>query len=337
MTQGSGLRALGSGLRAQDDSWELEAGRMRVLVTGGSGYLGQAIVRALVKHGDEPVVFARHATSSGLPGRLIDGDIRDPRAVHRAAAGVEAIVHSAALVSLWQPNPASFDEINVGGLEAVLEVAKLLGIARVVYTSSFLALPPAGANAPLSANDYQRTKTRALAVARAAQETGQPIVILVPGVIYGPGVATEANLIGRLVSDHRSGRLPGIVGSDREWSYAYVDDVAEAHVTALSGTLSGREYVIGGVNAPQMRVFEIVREYTGARLPRPIPFPVASVIAWIEEQRAALTGRPPLITRGAVEIFRHDWRLDSSRSVEELSYRIMPLETGIKAMLSRAD
>jgi NAD+-dependent farnesol dehydrogenase len=306
---------------------------MRVLVTGGSGYLGQAIVRALVKHGHEPVVFARRATSSGLPGRLVDGDVRDREAVRRAAEGADGIVHSAALVSLWQPDPASFDGINVGGLESVLEAAKSLGTPRVVYTSSFLALPPNGASTPLSANDYQRTKARALSLARAAQTSGLPVVILVPGVIYGPGVATEANLIGRLVSDHRSGRLSGIVGADRVWSYAYVDDVADAHVNALSRTLSRAEYVVGGVNAPQMRVFEILRDHTGARLPRRIPFPVASAIAWVEEQRAALTGRPPLITHGAVEIFRHDWRLDSSRSVDELSYRILPLETGLKTML----
>jgi NAD+-dependent farnesol dehydrogenase len=308
--------------------------QMKVLVTGGSGYLGQAIVRTLLKRGHEPIVFARHATSSRLPGRLVDGDIRDHEGVRRAAEGVDGIIHSAALVSLWQPNPATFDEINVGGLEAVLEAAKSLGISRIVYTSSFLALPPAGANRALTANDYQRTKEKALAVARAAQASGQPVVILVPGVIYGPGVATEANLIGRLVADHRSGRLPGIVGADRAWSYAYVDDVADAHVNALSRTLSHGEYVVGGVNAPQMRVFEIVREHTGARLPRRIPFPVASGIAWVEEQRAALTGRPPLITRGAVKIFRYEWRLDSSRSIEELNYRIMPLESGVKAMLS---
>jgi nucleoside-diphosphate-sugar epimerase len=307
---------------------------MRVLVTGGSGYLGQAIVRSLVKHGHEPVAFARHATSSDLPGRLIDGDIRDRQAVQRAVEGVDAIIHSAALVSLWQPNPASFDQINVGGLKTVLEAARSLGTPRVIYTSSFLALPPTGASAPLSANDYQRTKAKALAVARAAQTSGQPVVILVPGVIYGPGVDTEANLIGRLVSDHRAGRLPGIVGADRAWSYAYVDNVADAHVTAVLRPLSRGEYVIGGVNAPQMRVFEIVREQTGANLPRRIPFSIASAFGWIEEQRAALTGRPPLITRGAVEIFRHDWRLDSSRSVDELSYRILPLETGLKSMLS---
>jgi nucleoside-diphosphate-sugar epimerase len=307
---------------------------MRVLVTGGTGYLGQTIVRALAKHGHDPIVFARHATTSGLLGRLVNGDIRDRVAVRRAAEGVDAIIHAAALVSLWQPNPSSFDEINVGGLESVLDAAKSLGTHRVVYTSSFLARPPAGTVAPLSANAYQRTKAKALAIARAATAGGQPVVTLVPGVIYGPGAATEGNLIGRLVADHRAGRLPGIVGANRCWSYAYVDDVADAHVNAVSRRLSQSEYALGGVNAPQMRIFEILRELTGTRLPRRIPFAVASAFGWIEEQRAGLTGRPPLITRGAVEIFRHDWRLDSSRSIDELSYRILPLEMGLKAMLS---
>ena len=307
---------------------------MRVLTTGGTGYLGQAIVRSLLKHGHQPIVFARHATTSGLAGRLVDGDIRDRDAVQRVVEGADAIIHSAALVSLWQPNRASFDEVNVGGLEAVLDAAKSVGTHRIVYTSSFLALPPPGAHTPLAANDYQRTKAKALAVARAAQSAGQPIVILVPGVIYGPGAATEANLVGRLVADHRAGRLPGLVGADRTWSYAYVDDVADAHVSALAPNLRRPEYVVGGVNAPQMRVFEVLHALTGAKLPRRIPFGVASAIAWIEERRAALTGRPPLITLGAVEIFRHDWRLDSSRSVEELSYRVTPLEAGLKSLLS---
>jgi nucleoside-diphosphate-sugar epimerase len=307
---------------------------MRVLVTGGTGYLGAAIVRSLVRHGHEPIVFARGATTSGLPGRLVDGDVRDRAAVRRAAEGAHAIIHSAALVSLWRPDPSSFDDINVGGLEAILDAAKSLGIPRIIYTSSFLALPPAGHTVPLAANDYQRTKAKALTVARAAAAGGQPVVTLVPGVIYGPGAATEGNLIGRLVTDHRAGRLPGIVGADRCWSYAHVTDVADAHVTALSRTLMRREYALGGVNAPQMRVFEIMRDLTGTALPRRIPFAVASMVGWIEEHKARITGRPPRITRGAVEIFHYDWTLDSLRSIDELSYRILPLETGLRSLVS---
>jgi nucleoside-diphosphate-sugar epimerase len=309
---------------------------MRVLVTGGTGYLGSAIVRALARQGHEPVVFARRASTAGLPGRAVDGDVRDRAAVRRAAEGADAICHAAALVSVWRPRPADFDEVNVGGLESVIEAARILGTPRVVYTSSFLALPPADAAGVLTANDYQRTKVRARAVARAAVEAGLPVVTLVPGVLYGPGASTEGNLIGRLIADHLAGRLPGLIGADRRWSYAYVDDVADAHVSALSRGALGHEYLLGGENAPQMRVFEILRDITGAALPRRLPFVVASAAAVIEETRARLTGRPPLLTRGVVEIFRHDWSMDSSLSADELRYRVSPLESGVRAVLAAA-
>src|ERR671937_695472 len=134
---------------------------MRILVTGGTGYVGRAVVRALHARGHDLVLFARTATRSGLPGASIDGDIRDRPALARAAAGCEAISHSAALVSIWRKRSADFDDVNVGGLKNVLAVAEALKIPRVLYTSSFVALPPRGRTTPLEANDYQRSKVAA--------------------------------------------------------------------------------------------------------------------------------------------------------------------------------
>ncbi len=306
---------------------------MNVLVTGGTGYVGRAIVHALASHGHTPVVFARAAGRSGLPGRLVDGDIRDRVAVNRAAEGVDAICHTAALVSIWRARREEFDEVNLGGFENVIDVCQTLGLARLVYTSSFLALPPAGGPAPLAANDYQRTKVAALEMARAASARGVPITSMCPGVIYGPGPATEGNLVGRLVRDHLEGRLPGIIGADRLWSFAYVDDVAAAHVAALTRGEPGHEYVVGGENAPQMRLFEILRQVRGTSLPRRIPFGIATALAYAEEALASLVGRPPLLTRGAVEIFRHDWPLDSVSSADALGYTVTPLERGLRRLL----
>ena len=305
---------------------------MRVVVTGGTGYLGGAIVRALHARGHRPVVFARHATGAALPAVAFDGDIRDRQAVRLALGRADAVIHAAALVSLWRP-PQEFDAVNVAGLQNLLSVASDMKIPRLVYTSSFLALPPRDRTDPLEANDYQRTKVRALAVARAAADAGFPLVTLVPGVIYGPGAATEANLVGRLIRDHLAGKLPGLVGADRPWSYTFIDDVAAAHVAAVESPDARGEYIVGGENAPQRRVFEILRELTGRRLPRRIPFAAASAAAALHESRARWSGKAPQLTRGAVEIFRHDWSLDSSRSIAELSYRITPLEEGIKRTL----
>jgi NAD+-dependent farnesol dehydrogenase len=307
---------------------------MDVLVTGASGYVGSAIVRALARDGHTAIAFARTATRSDLPGTRIDGDVRDREAVTRAATGVDAICHTAAVVSIWRPRRQDFDEINIGGLQTVIDVCRTLRIPRLVYTSSFLARPPADGTVALAANDYQRTKVAALELARSAAERGVPIVSLYPGVVYGPGAITESNLVGRLVHDHLAGRLPGVIGADRIWSFTYVDDVARAHVAALTARHTGyQEWAVGGENAPQMRLFELLREATGKKLPRRIPLAVAYALGALEELRAGIVRRPPLLTRGVVEIFRHDWTLDSQATEKALDYTPTPLQTGLRQTL----
>jgi NAD+-dependent farnesol dehydrogenase len=302
---------------------------MRVLVTGGTGYLGSAVVRALARAGHEPIAFARGAAAPGIAG-----DIRDTRAVTAAAAGADAIVHTAALVAVWRKDPAEFDAVNVGGLQSVLAAARAHHIGRVVYTSSFLALPPAGRPQALTANHYQRTKVAARDVARRAAADGLPVVTLYPGVVYGPGPATEGNLVGRLMRDQLRGRLPGVIGPEHTWSFAFVDDVADAHVAAVTRARPEREYAVGGVNAPQGSIYAFVRERRGGSLPRRLPYGLAIAGALACEAWTALTGRPPLLTRGVVDIFRQDWPLDSSAAVRDLDLRVTPLTDGLERALA---
>jgi len=304
-----------------------------VLVTGGTGYLGRAVVSALASRGHEVVVFARTASRSGLPGIIIDGDIRDRAAVARAAEGCEAIAHAAALVSIWRRRRADFDDINVGGLRNVLAAAAAHRTPRVLYTSSFVAIPPRGRTEPLVANDYQRTKVEADALSGQAVGEGVPLIRVYPGVVYGPGTFTEGNLVGRLIADHLAHKLPGLVGPEQRWSYAYVDDVAAGHCAALERGRIGGRYALGGENAPQRRVFEILQQLTGRRPPPRIPFPIAALMGAAEELRVTLLGGTPLITRGAVEIFRHDWSLDSAEAIRDLGYTLTPLEAGVKRTL----
>jgi len=306
---------------------------VKVLVTGGTGYLGRAVVRALASRGHDLVVFARSASRSGLPGAAVDGDIRDRAALERAAAGCDAISHSAALVSIWRRRREDFDDVNVGGLRNVVAVAKALGTPRVLYTSSFVALPPRGRTEPLVANDYQRTKVAADRLADEAVRDGCPLIRVYPGVLYGPGTFTEGNLIGRLIADHLKHKLPGLIGPENRWSYAYVDDVAAGHCAALEHGRVGGRYALGGENAPQRRVFELVQQLTGRRPPARIPFPIADLLGAAEELRVTLFGGMPLVTRGAVEIFRHDWSLDSSDAVRELGYTLTPLADGVARTL----
>lgn len=306
---------------------------MRILVTGGTGYLGRAIVERLAARSHVPVVLARRASQSGVDAETCDGDVCDVEVIARAAKGCDAVCHLAALVSVWQPRPQIFDEVNVGGVRNVIAAVERTGVARLVCASSFLARPPAGRLTPIAANDYQRTKVAADAVMSEAIARGAPLVRLYPGVIYGPGTSTEGNLVGRLVRDHLAGRLPGVIGADRVWSFSFITEVADAFVTALERGVPGTSYTVGGINEPQMRLFEMVRVLTGRALPRRLPFALASLVGLGEELRARLTGRPPLVTRGAVEIFRHDWPLDSADAMRDLGYHVRPLQEGVEALV----
>jgi NAD+-dependent farnesol dehydrogenase len=303
---------------------------MRVLVTGGTGYLGSAIVRALSRRGHSPFSFSRHPQANAAS---IRGDLRSREDVDAAVRQVDAVCHAGALVSIWQRRRDAFDDVNVAGTRHILDACRAHRAARLVYTSSFLALPPAGRSAPLTANDYQRTKVRALELVREAGRMGVPVVTLVPGVVYGPGPTTEGNLVARLLGDHLHGRLPGIVGADRLWSFAWIDDVAEAHVSALERGVPGREYGVGGLNEPQMRMFEIARDVTGRALPRRLPAGLVGLVGALEEARARVGGPPPRVTRGAVKIFQEDWPLDSRASMADLGYAPRALAAGLTAVL----
>jgi farnesol dehydrogenase len=234
---------------------------------------------------------------------------------------------------VWRKDPAEFDAVNVGGLQSVLAAARAHGIPRVVYTSSFLALPPAGSPHSLTANHYQRTKVAARDVARRAAAEGLPVVTLYPGVVYGPGPATEGNLVAKLMRDQLNGRLPAIIGPEHIWSFSFVEDIADAHVAAAVHPAPAREYAVGGENAPQGSIYAFVRERRGRAIPPRLPYALATAGALALEAVAALTHRPPLLTRGVVEIFRRDWPLDSALAARDLGLRMTPLTDGLERTL----
>jgi farnesol dehydrogenase len=316
---------------------------MRVLVTGATGFLGRVVARRLAAHGHELRVLARPTSRrEGLPdqARIVLGDVTDAEAMLRAADGCGALLHLAALVKVWVPDPGAFDAVNVGGLQNALAAARAAG-ARLVYTSSFIALGPSGGGlldgsrphpGPPFRNHYERTKARADAVARAAALGGEDVVTLYPGVVYGPGDMTEGNIVARMIADHLSGRLPGLVGpGDRHWSYAFVEDVAEGHALALEKGRPGETFVLGGQNATLQQVFALVQEISGAKPPRlRIPYAAASALGWLQWLWAETTGHPPQLTRGEVGVFREEWACDSSRAERELGYRCRPLAEGLR-------
>jgi farnesol dehydrogenase len=317
---------------------------MKILLTGGTGFLGRRIVAELAPRHELRLLVRSGSSRERFPAgvELATGDVTDRSSLERAAAGCDAVVHAAALVKILAP-AEQFDRVNVGGFENVLAAAETAGVGRVVYVSSFMALGPtergAGGELDESAdvsdrvwiNDYERTKALADRRARRAIAEGAPLVVVYPGVIYGPGEMTEGNIVVRHILDLLHGRLPALLGRpERRWNYVHVEDVARGVALALERAQPGSRYVTGGENVTQDTFYSLVGRLTGAKIPSlRMPDAVAKASGAMMKGWARLTGGTPKLTPDLVEVYRHDWAYRSDRAAAEIGYAWRPLEQGL--------
>ena len=162
----------------------------RAFVTGGTGFIGSAIVRALVAEDTEVLALARRGSRldnlAGLPIEILEGDLSDREALARGVEGRDEVYHCAALYAFWSRDRRDFERSNVEGSRAVVEAARRAGCERVVYTSSVATVAPipggvaderSWARAELAPGDYKRSKILAeQEVLRLAREEGAPVV-----------------------------------------------------------------------------------------------------------------------------------------------------------------
>jgi NAD+-dependent farnesol dehydrogenase len=322
---------------------------MKVLLTGGTGFLGGRIVDELARRGHDLRLLVRrpfrHPERSEGSGRGIEtvrGDVTDRASLVAAAQGCEAMVHAAALVKILAPRE-QFDRVNVGGLENALAAAEEAGVGRLLYVSSFIALGPTE-NGPggvldesveprdrVWINDYERTKALADRVARKAVADGAPVAVVYPGVIYGPGELTEGNIVLRHVLDLANRKLPALIGRpERRWNYAFVEDVAAGIGTLLERQPFGGRYVLGGENVTLGAFYSLVEELTGVPVPKHrMPDGLAKAAGALQKSWARLAKKTPALTPDLVEVYRHNWAYSSAKAERELGYRPRKLKDGM--------
>ena len=315
---------------------------MRVLVTGVTGFVGGRAASRLAEVGHSVRGFARD------PARWADrprgaevavGDVREPGAILRAAEGVDAIVHAAAMVKVWHRDPREFDRVNVQGLGHVLDAARE-SAAKLVYVSSFIALGPTDGRifdeeTPRATtrfnNHYERTKWLADQMARRVPADRLSVVRVYPGVVYGPGPLTAGNHVVELLLQHARGKLPGLLGAGNlRQCFSFVDDVAAGIATAVESAAAGSAYILGGENRTARELFAAFHAASGVAPPsRKIPFAVAALVGRLQRWRAMLLGIEPDVTDEVVKIYRHEWAYSSARAERELGYVVTPFEQGI--------
>ena len=305
---------------------------MNILVTGGTGFLGRHLVRALLQHGHNVFCMGRNFRYAPVQDLLnagaqpVHADLRVADAVIAACERMDAVYHVGALSAPWGPRRDFYDS-NVGGTEVVIAGCRRYGVRRLIYVSSPSVvfnghdqdLISESARYPLHFTSlYSRTKKLGEDRVNAVREL--ETVIMRPKAIFGPG---DQTLLPRLLDVAKQKRLPQIGDGLNLVDLTYVSNVVHALLLALEAPAAvGKTYFV--TNDEHVLLWQVVRtvlreNHLSTEL-RNIPLPVALAAAGLMELQAALTKKEPLLTRYTVQILARTQTYDISALKRDLNY-----------------
>jgi dihydroflavonol-4-reductase len=315
---------------------------MKALVTGGTGFVGGAVVRALVRTGVHVRVLARPESDrqnlEGLPVERVEGDLRDSSSLRKALTGCQHLYHVAAHYALWAKDPNIFYDINVTGTRNLLEAAQAVGIERTVYCSTIgaIGLPPGGGlgteDTPVSldqmAGHYKRSKYLAEREVLKLAQQGLPVVIVNPSAPVGVG-DVRPTPTGQVIVEFMKGRMPAYI--ETGMNIVDVEDVATGHLLAMQKGRQGERYILGCQNLMLREVFEILSRLTGTKAPS-VKLPRLAILplAYLNQWMANLTGRPPRIPLEGVKMAKYRMHYDCSKAIRELGIPQTPPEIALE-------
>lgn len=316
--------------------------KVRTFVTGASGFIGSAVVRALLGSGFAVRALVRPSSPrtnlEGLDIEIEEGDMRDPEVVGRAARGARYVLHVAADYRLWARNPQQIMHNNIEGTRVVMEAAKAAGAERIVYTSSVATLKaaevgrPANETRSLAENEaigtYKRSKVAAERIVESMIVKHRlPAVIVNPTAPVGPR-DVKPTPTGRIIVEAASGRMPAFI--DTGLNLVHVDDVAAGHVAAMQHGRIGERYILGGENMTLAEMLARIARLVGRgppriRLPRHLIYP----LAYAAEAAAHITDREPFVTLDGLRMAKVRMFFTSDKAERELGYKARPVDAAI--------
>jgi dihydroflavonol-4-reductase len=310
-----------------------------VLVTGGTGFLGRALVERLLRHGDRVKALARSDASAGALAAVgaepVRGDILDLVALAAAMRGCEVVYHVAGANAFCLRDPSPLFEVNVGGSENVVRAAAQAGVRRVVYTSSAATLGEASGTIGSERSphrgwflsDYERSKFEAeQAVFAAAREAGLEVISVNPASVQGPGRASGS---AKLLLDFLNGRIPAVV--DSRLSLVDIADCTEGHLLASSRGMPGERYVLSGATLSVREGLALLASVVGTDRPvRTFPPWLALTAATALEALGRARRSNPRICRELARTLIHGHAYDGSMATRALGLRYTPIEETLR-------
>jgi nucleoside-diphosphate-sugar epimerase len=308
---------------------------MKYFVTGATGFVGGVLVKKLREQGREVHASVRDPGKAqslqAIGVKLFKGDVTDKESMREAMLGVDGVYHVAGWYKIGVKDKRDGERVNVQGTRNVLELMQELNIPKGVYTSTCAINSDTHGKVVDESyhfsgkhlSEYDRTKAAAHDIAKKYIAKGLPLVIVMPGMIYGPG---DTSSLRTNIIDFLNARLP-MLPSQTGFCMAHVDDTVRGHILAMEKGVPGETYIVAGEPYRIADVFKLASQLTGRRAPMVVPYPIMKVLSVLVKPFDNFL--PETYTSEGLRVIAGvTYWGDNSKAKQELGYDPRPFREG---------
>ena len=313
---------------------------MNYFITGATGFLGGVLARQLRQAGHEVRASVRDPGKASelisLGVKIFKGDVTDKESMREGMQGVDGVFHVAGWYKVGVRDKTPGEKVNIQGTRNVLELMQELRIPKGVYTSTLAINSDTHGELKDESYrymgkhliEYDRTKAKAHEVAEQFIEQGLPLIIVMPGGIYGPG---DTSVLRQNLIDFLNEKIPAMP-TEAGICWAHVDDIAHAHILAMEKGTPGEKYIIAGEPCTYVEAFRLASHITGKRAPMAVPFQIMKVMSYLVKPFDNFL--PQMYTSEGLRVLSGvTYWGDNTKAKRFLGYNPRPLSQGLESTL----